>query len=552
MEGRNFGPGPNVGGPRGGQKPSPVGVTEGGDKNNVGEGLHESGSVPTNVEMDSDYEKPYEYESEAFNSPISSEDEGKTAFDPFDEDSEYGEVEFKVGQLFPTIELFKKALKNYFVYERKDVLYIKNEKHRLKAACAAEGYPWLIFTSWNSATRYFQVETLFDEHTCARDYGSNMADRQWVASKLIKKLLIQPNMKPRHAMEHMIEEYNVQLNPGMIARALKVAREVVIGNSREQYGKGLELAIKEVMPNTHHKNCVHIWKNFIKHFKDQQTKQLVWECARCTTFQEFNTAMEKMKKVNMGAWEYLQRFEPAVWTKAYFSHGPKVDNITKNMCELWNAKIVEYREKLILTICEDLQCYLMRKMATHKRKLEAYSGQLTPVQQKKLNEFVKPRANKWRAIWAGDNDRVLFEVHRGNHKQLTGNSNSYVNSAIYCLGYYFLTKILYSASRMLCRHAVVTMYKIGLKPEEFVHKWLTMESIRATYKHCIQPVNSEEYWIPTTAPPCDPPSIKRPAHCPKMKRKVNSIEKEMHTNKERKSFEVTCSKCGQTGHYYRT
>ncbi|XP_057745623.1 uncharacterized protein LOC130963539 [Arachis stenosperma] len=187
--------------------------------------------------MDSDYEKPYEYESEAFNSPISSEDEGKIAYDPFDEDTEYGEVEFKVRQLFPTIEIFKKALKDYFVHEGKDMLYIKNEKHRLRATCAANKCPWLIYISWNSASRCFQVKTLIDEHSCAWDYGSNMADRQWLASKLIKKLLIQPDMKLRYVMEHMIEEYNIQLNPRMIAKTLKVAREVVIGNARDQYEK---------------------------------------------------------------------------------------------------------------------------------------------------------------------------------------------------------------------------------------------------------------------------------------------------------------------------
>ncbi|XP_057745622.1 uncharacterized protein LOC130963538 [Arachis stenosperma] len=105
---------------------------------------------------------------------------------------------------------------------------------------------------------------------------------------------------------------------------------------------------------------------------------------------------------------------------------------------------------------------------------------------------------------------------------------------------------------MPCRHAVAAMYKIGLKLEEFMHKWLTMESIRATYKHCIKPVNSEEYWIPSTAVPCNLPPIKRYAHRPKMKRKVDPIEKEMHSNKANKTFEVTCSKCGQTRYYCKT
>ncbi|KAL4344259.1 hypothetical protein AHAS_Ahas11G0160500 [Arachis hypogaea] len=229
--------------------------------------------------------------------------------------------------------------------------------------------------------------------------------------------------------------------------------------------KGLELAIKEVMPNAHHRNCVlHFWKNFIKHFKDQQTKQMV-------------------------------------------------DNITNNMCEVWNAKIVEYRGKPILTMCEDLRCYLMRKMATHKKKLESHSGHLAPVQQKKMDKFVKPKANKWRAIWAGDNDRVHFEVHRGTSK--VG-----VN-----LQQRTCTCNVWELTGMPCCHAIAAMYKI---------------------------VNLEEYWTPCDAPRTEPPNIKRPAHRPKMKRKVDPVKPEMHATKAKKTFEVTCNNCGQLGHYYKT
>ncbi|XP_025617130.1 uncharacterized protein [Arachis hypogaea] len=394
--------------------------TIGGGLSGIGTSLGgTSGSVgPTIEELDSDYDKPYDYESEAFNSPVSSEDEGRTAYDAFNEETEYGEVEFKVGQTFTTMEAFKSALKDYFVYEGKDVMYLKNEKQRVK--------------------------TLFNEHNCGRNFSSNLADRQWVTSKLVKRLLTQPDMKPKQAMEYMIEDYNIQLSGKMISRALKAAREEVIGDEGAQYGKirdylmelhrtnpgstarldvipqpkslplfdrlyisldackkgfiegcrpliGLDgcflkgyyggqllsavgqdgnnhffviayavvpneckdtwkwfltqlqhdLALKDIFPRAFHRNCVlHIWKNFIKQFKDQQTKQLVWDCARCTTQIEFKAAMEKLKQISVPAWEYLDRFDPAAWSKAFFSPGPKVDNITNNMCEVWNAKIL--------------------------------------------------------------------------------------------------------------------------------------------------------------------------------------------------------------------
>ncbi|XP_016173439.1 uncharacterized protein LOC107615943 [Arachis ipaensis] len=546
MEGQNNRLGHNLGVGSTEQKAGPIGESEESDAPNEDDGLNNCSSVPTNVEMDSDYDKPYEYESKTFNSPISFEDEGRTAYDSFSEDTKYGEVVFKIEHMFSTMNL-----------------------------C-------------------FQVKTLIDEHTCARDYGSNMVDRGWVASKLIKKLLIYPDMKPRQAMDHMIEDYNVHLNPRMIAKKLKVARHVFMDNARAQYSKvrnylselhrsnpkstilmdtipqpeslplfdrlyisldvckrgfkqgcgpligqdgcflkgyygghllsavgkdannyffviayvvvlnecketwnwfstflqedlgdvtqhgwnfisdqqkGLKLAIKYIMPNVHRRNCVlHIWKNFKKYFKDQQAKQMVWECARCTTFQEFNQSMEKI------------------------NHGPKVDNITNNICEVWNAKIVEYRGKPILTMCEDLRCYLMRKMATHKKKLETHPGHLALVQQKKLDDIIKPSTNKWREIWAGDSDRVLLEVHRGGSKVGVN-----LVQRTYTCNVWQLT----------------ILYKIGLRPEEHVHKWLTIDSIRATYIHFIKSVNSEEYWIPCDAPRTKPPIIKRPAHRPK-------------------------------------
>ncbi|MED6143303.1 hypothetical protein PIB30_004804 [Stylosanthes scabra] len=79
-----------------------------------------------------------------------------------------------------------------------------------------------------------------------------------------------------------------------------------------------------------------------------------------------------------------------------------------------------------------------------------------------------------------------------------------------------------------------------------------MDSIRATYSFCIKPVNSEQYWTPTGCLETLPLTIKRPAHRPKYKRRVDQVEKEMNPNKVRKTFEVTCNKCGEKEHYYKT
>ncbi|KAI9113018.1 hypothetical protein K1719_015950 [Acacia pycnantha] len=71
----------------------------------------------------------------------------------------------------------------------------------------------------------------------------------------------------------------------------------------------------------------------------------------------------KLKALNEAAWKYLENIEPGAWVKAYYSHGPKCDNITNNVSEVWNSKIRTYRAKPILSMCEELRCYIMRRMA---------------------------------------------------------------------------------------------------------------------------------------------------------------------------------------------
>ncbi|XP_072088367.1 uncharacterized protein [Arachis hypogaea] len=99
--------------------------------------------------------------------------------------------------------------------------------------------------------------------------------------------------------------------------------------------KGLLPALKEVIPNAHHRNYVrHIWKNFTNKYKDTQLKNVVWACAESSTFAEFNENMQRLKRMNEDAWAYLAKLDPECWTKSKFSHWPKLDNITNNMTEV--------------------------------------------------------------------------------------------------------------------------------------------------------------------------------------------------------------------------
>ncbi|XP_052111595.1 uncharacterized protein LOC110276038 [Arachis duranensis] len=273
--------------------------------------------------------------------------------------------------------------------------------------------------------------------------------------------------------------------------------------------KGLLLALKEVMPRAHHRNCVmHIWKNFINRFKDMYIRDIVWECARCTTEPEFKEKMDRLKGVNNAAWEYLMKFEPTTWVKAYFSHGPKVDNLTNNMCEVFNAKVVKYRVKPVLTMCEEIRCYLMRRMTKHIRLLEHHSGKLAPVQEKRLQMKIKP-SSRWIAEWVGDNERKRFEVTRKKTKV----NVDLIKHTCSCN--------TWQLTGMPCIHAIAAIRKRHDQVQDYLRPAL--------------------------------PPIKRSIGQPKVhNRNKDPAEAHIQGEKMKRSFQVTCSKCNEKGHNYKT
>ncbi|XP_061343146.1 uncharacterized protein LOC133289265 [Gastrolobium bilobum] len=262
------------------------------------------------------------------------------------------------------------------------------------------------------------------------------------------------------------------------------------------FAMGLIPALQEVMPSAHHRFCVqHVWKNFFKQWKDKAIRGIVWEAARCTTVPQFQRTMQKLKELNEDAWTYLHKIDPSCWVKAYFSHWPKCDNITNNMAEVWNAKIIGYRSKLIVSLCEELRCYIMSRMAAHQRIIGIVRGKIAP--SKNFKQFLDPNM-----------DREFG---------LTG---------------------------LPCEHAIAALCHKNEPAELYVHQWLTVDALHATYAHTLNPVNSDKYCPASSEPKPIPPPLKRPISRPKKHRKKDPTEEhDSNTKKLKRTYAAKCAKC---------
>nr|GEX27904.1 transposase, mutator type [Tanacetum cinerariifolium] len=79
-------------------------------------------------------------------------------------------------------------------------------------------------------------------------------------------------------------------------------------------------AIAQVFPTVEHRFCVrHIYENFKAQWKCNQFKELVWKCAAATTVPYFYKQMGKLKNLDEGAYEYLQKIPPQHWSRSHFS-----------------------------------------------------------------------------------------------------------------------------------------------------------------------------------------------------------------------------------------
>ncbi|XP_025684822.1 uncharacterized protein [Arachis hypogaea] len=175
--------------------------------------------------------------------------------------------------------------------------------------------------------------------------------------------------------------------------------------------KGLASAVKELMPNVHHRFCVwHLWKNFNKQGKEQEYRGLLWECVRETTRHGFDQKIDRLKRLNEGAWAYLDKWPREAWTRAYFRYDKKIDNICNNACEVFNSRIKEYRAKPIITLLEEVRMFEMWSIAKNKVKLSHHVGKLPPIQHSRLQK-IRKESQKWTPNWSGDEEYQRFEIH---------------------------------------------------------------------------------------------------------------------------------------------
>ena len=95
--------------------------------------------------------------------------------------------------------------------------------------------------------------------------------------------------------------------------------------------------------------------------------------------------MDKMKVLNMPAYEWLLSKPPQQWSRSHFETTSVCDILLNNLCEAFNACIVDTRDKPVITMMESTRRYIRNPMfscfSMHLKQRSTHHGLCSPLLQ---------------------------------------------------------------------------------------------------------------------------------------------------------------------------
>ena len=293
-----------------------------------------------------------------------------------------------------------------------------------------------------------------------------------------------------------------------------------------------------VAPEAHTRFYVrHLYANFKKEHKGKLLKDLMQAVARETTRFGFEAKIEMMRNVYVNAYGHLMGIDYAHRSRYAFSAWPKCDMLLNNLCESFNSKIINARDKSILTMCEMIRRYLIKRIPRNRYTMLKKFGPICLRIQDKL-EVNKEATRDCTSTWFGGSK---FEVHYKG-KQFVVDLDKHT-----CACY------IWDLTGIPCKHAVSAIAYKKEKAKNYVHHYYKVETYLRTYSHLIQPTNGKEFWQKEASDKILPPKmLVQPRRPKENERKKAADETRRISYKLKKSSTAQkCTNCGQLGHNKR-
>ena len=303
--------------------------------------------------------------------------------------------------------------------------------------------------------------------------------------------------------------------------------------------KGLESAVEIVFPGVEHRECMrHLAQNFKKKFKGRVYDENIWPASYTCSERKHEYHLRVLYAHNPQVKEYLDAHHGKLWSRSKFNEICKVDYVTNNLAECFNAKFKSVKELLVWQAFDKIRQMIMIKMALRKRIAETeYVGHLMlPSLIKALH--AKARGLKMKCIRSSTHEaEVTYTDSKNREWRYPVNLASRECS---CRQWQIRGKP--------CIHALHLMTVIGGQDgevDQYISEYFSVAKFRAAYASNVPALLGKDQWnIVDPGFTLHSPVLTRPPGRPR-KNRIRAGE-EGRVKKQRK-----CKKCGNLGHIAR-
>ncbi|XP_074291480.1 uncharacterized protein LOC141618281 [Silene latifolia] len=303
--------------------------------------------------------------------------------------------------------------------------------------------------------------------------------------------------------------------------------------------KGLLRAVSDVWPQAKSRCCArHVYVNFRGVFGGGlDYRRRFWTIAKSSTENDFHENIAKFRLIlDSGANDLLNR-NYKKWCRAFYTPQSQCDNVDNNMSDVFNAYILKFRQKPVISMLEEIRESLMERLHNKRDLIGKKDIFLCPRIKDKL-EKAKIEARGWSAFWDG---KFCFGVRDGATQV----------KFVVDLRYRTCSCRSWQLSGIPCKHAITAIWKNVEHPEHYVAECYHKAGYLKAYQFSMEPLNGPHEWHNSEYQPINPPPLKKLRACrPKTKRRTQ-IGENSSGRLTKSGVIMRCSKCNKSGHNKR-
>ncbi|GJT75770.1 elongation factor G, III-V domain-containing protein [Tanacetum coccineum] len=447
-------------------------------------------------------------------------------------------VTFSIGQSFADHKQFKRALLKYVVQEKRDYIFKKNARYRVRGKCIDEHCEWMVYAAneVHDSKKYFLVKTLNERHTCSKVFQISHVKSPWIAKHYEDMIYAHPGIKPTYILDTIKAQVEIEVTRNQCKRAKALVMKRLERDVLNEYKKlnDYAKALVDTNPGTSVDIEVeHIGTGIPPYFKRMYVCLAVVRegfLDGCRKYLGLDgcflkgvvkgmllTAVEHLKvdikTKDGGEWTFMSDKQKGL-LNAVQAIFPQAEHrlCARHIYANWYS---DFRgEQMKLAFYSVAKC---ANEAQLRQRLDEIDNIQTGAKQSLENKditqwcraFFKSAGCKWKIKWNGADE---FQVYYGRTQHCVHIGDKTCSCGAWQL------------SGIPCCHATAAIRSRSKNPFDYLDQCYSNEKFIVTYNHPIKVVGSEEFWPNSGRGEFSPPLPKPMPGRPKKARRRRKYE----------------------------